>query len=122
MMRGGDCEVSIGVVTLHTDVLFSKLLSEHYHKIPEFFENIFFGGGVAYSRAAEFGFEVGDALEGVVFCVDGGDAEEIVSGAAAGAGVLHYFPLEEVGSHHVAVFVGGGAVVVGGGVTEVGGD
>ncbi len=58
----------------------------------------------------------------MVFGVDGGDAEEIVLGEAAIAGVEHDVPLEEVGSHHVAVFVGGGPVVVGGGVAEVGGD
>lgn len=96
--------------------------------MPDWLVDEFFGGYVRDDASAEFHFEVGDAGEGVRFerlvggGVDGGDTQEIVFCVAFLFRVAHDLPLEQIGSHQVAIVVGGGSIIVRRGIGEVGGD
>lgn len=64
--------------------------------------------------APKAALEAVEAVEGVLGVGPGCYAEEIVAGAAGLPGLLYGGPLEGVGSHEAASFIGGGAVEVGG--------
>ena len=101
---------------------FLNPLTKLVEKVPEFFEGVFLAADVLAVIAAEFSFEAGHSGPRMFGVVWWGDAEEVVVFVAALLGLLYDVPLQEIGSHDVAIFITGSAVVVGGGVAEEGGD